>query len=265
VVVAKPDPWDPEQYARFRDERTRPFLDLLALVRPRPGMRVLDLGCGTGELTRLAHQRLEAAETLGIDRSPAMLARAALLAGGGLRFERGDIAQVSGRWDLVLSNAALQWLPDHEALLPRLCALVVPGGQIAVQLPDNGEHPSHREARATAAEEPFRSALGDPGTPRRVLAPERHAELLHAAGLADVDVQLRVYCHLLDGPEAVVEWVKGTVLNEWRERLPEGLWQPFLARYRERLLASLPTARPYLYTYRRVLFHAHRPPRSPRA
>ncbi|HEY7724180.1 MAG TPA: methyltransferase domain-containing protein [Anaeromyxobacteraceae bacterium] len=253
------DPWDPDQYALFRDERTRPFLDLLGLVRPRPGMRVLDLGCGAGELTRLAHERLGAAETLGIDRSEAMLARAAPLAGGGLRFERGDIAGASGRWDLVLSNAAIHWLPDHEALLPRLCALVGPGGQIAVQLPDNGEHPSHREARATAAEAPFREALGAAGAPRRVLAPERYAEILHGAGLAEVDVQLRIYCHLLDGPEAVVEWVKGTVLNEWRERLPEALWQPFLERYRERLTAALPASRPTLYTYRRVLFRAARP------
>src|SRR2546426_3565098 len=86
------DAWDPAQYERFHDERARPFLDLLALVRPRPGMRVVDLGCGTGELTARLHQELAARETLGIDRSEAMLARARPRAKDGLRFEAGDIA-----------------------------------------------------------------------------------------------------------------------------------------------------------------------------
>jgi trans-aconitate 2-methyltransferase len=222
-------------------------------------MRVLDLGCGTGELTRLAHERLRAAETLGIDRSASMLQRAAAAAGGGLRFEQGDLAQARGHWDLVLSNAAVHWLPDHEALLPRLCALVAQGGQLAVQLPDNHDHPSHRVARETGEEEPFRAALGGWRKERNVLAPERYAELLFQAGLGEIDVQLRIYPHVLPGPEEVVEWVKGTLLNDWKERLPAPLWEGYLQRYRERLLADLPAARPYLYTYRRILFHAVRP------
>jgi len=253
------DTWDPAQYVRFAEERRRPFLDLLALVPPRPGMRVLDLGCGTGELTRLAHERLGAAETLGIDRSEAMLARAEALAGGGLRFARMDLAEAAGSWDLVLSNAALQWLPDHERLLPRLCGLLAPGGCLAVQVPDNHDHPSHRIARETGEEPPFRGALGSWKKERTVLAPERYAEILYAAGLRDLTVRLEVYLHELPGPEAVVEWVKGTLLNDWKERLSEGLWVCYLSRYQERLSAALPGERPYLYTYRRVLMAGTRP------
>ena len=91
--------WNPAQYERFRDERARPFFDLLDLVQPRPEMRVVDLGCGTGELTRELHRRLAARETIGIDNSPAMLAKSAAFAGDGLRFEQGDIGAFASEGD----------------------------------------------------------------------------------------------------------------------------------------------------------------------
>jgi SAM-dependent methyltransferase len=111
--------WNPAQYERFRAERSQPFYDLLALVRPEPAMAVIDLGCGTGELTRVLHERLRAASTVGLDSSETMLAKSAAFAGDGLRFERGDIAAFAaeGRYDLIFSNAALQWVPEHVPLL----------------------------------------------------------------------------------------------------------------------------------------------------
>jgi trans-aconitate 2-methyltransferase len=252
------DAWDPAQYERFRDERAAPFHDLLAMVRPGPGPRVLDLGCGTGELTRLAHQRLGAAETLGLDASASMLekaqAQAGQVPGGKLRFERRDLREAGGSWDVVLSNAALQWLPDHASLVPALARLLAPGGQLAVQVPDNHDHPAHRIARETGEEAPFAAALGGWKKERTVLPPERYAELLYGAGLRRVEAQVRVYLHELPGPDQVIEWVKGTLLNDWKQRLSEGHWVCYLSRYRERILAELPDAHPYLYTFRRVLF-----------
>jgi trans-aconitate 2-methyltransferase len=109
------DPWSPGQYERFKAERERPFLDLLALVPRRPGMRAVDLGCGTGEPTRRLHETLGCRETVGVDASPAMLARAAGVAGGvaGLRFTQGAIESFDEPgWDLLLSNAAIHWV-DH--------------------------------------------------------------------------------------------------------------------------------------------------------
>jgi len=256
---AERDAWDPERYARFRDERRAPFLDLLSLVEPRSGMRVVDLGCGTGELTRLAHERLGARETLGVDASPAMLEKAAPLAGGGLSFARGDAgAFEDGGWDLVLSNAALHWVPDHERLLPRLAACLADGGQLAVQVPANEDHPSHAVAREVASEPPFRDALAGHVRRSPVLAPERYAELLFRLGFAARRVRVEVYGHPLASRDEVVEWVRGTLLADYEKRLDAGTWAAFLARYRERLRAALPDDRPFLYTYRRVFVWARR-------
>jgi trans-aconitate 2-methyltransferase len=247
--------WNPEQYGRFRDERARPFFDLLDLVQPRPGMRVVDLGCGTGELTRELHRRLAARETIGIDNSPAMLARSAAFAGDGLRFEQGDIGAFAseGGYDLVFSNAALHWIPDHEALLPRLAAALTETGQLAVQVPANDDHPSHTTAVEVAREAPFREALGGHVRESPVLAPEVYATLLHRLGFREQHVRLQVYAHELGSREAVVEWVRGSVLTDYERRLPAELWPRFLERYRERLLPQLDDTRPFFYPFKRVL------------
>ena len=255
------DAWDPAQYERFRDERARPFLDLLALVRPRPGMRVVDLGCGTGELTARLHHELAAGETLGIDRSEAMLARARPLAEGGLRFEAGDIAAFAARaaYDLVFSNAALHWVDDHTALFARLTAALRPGGQLAVQMPANFDHPSHVVAAQVAGEAPFCDALGGHArTGRAVLPPEEYALLLERLGYAEQHVRLQVYGHRLAARDEVVEWVKGSLLTDYQRRLPPELYARFVARYRERLLPALEETRPYFFTFKRVLLWAQR-------
>lgn len=264
--------WNPEQYARFRHERAQPFYDLLALVRPRAGMRVADLGCGPGELTKVLHETLRASETLGVDSSPEMLSKAAAFAGGGLRFEQSDIATfaagsaASGQpptpspqppsYDLVFSNAAIQWLPDHAELFRRLRARLAPGGQLAVQMPANFDHPSHTLAAAVAAEEPFRSALGGYQRTFPVLPPEDYAILLHELGFAEQSVRLQVYLHLLDSRDEVIEWVKGTLLTDYQARLSPETYDRFLARYREILLPQLTDARPCPYPFKRILMWA---------
>jgi trans-aconitate 2-methyltransferase len=252
--MAQPDPWKPEQYARFAAERRLPFDDLLALVEPQESPRVVDLGCGPGELTRELHRKLGARQTVGVDSSPAMLEKARPLAGQGLDFRAADMATFSdGPWDLVFSNAALHWVTDHEAFWPRLSALVAPGGQLAVQMPHNDHHPSHTVARRVAGEAPFRQALSGFERESPVLPPERYAELLHRLGFVRQRVRLEVYCHRLASRDEVVEWVRGTTLTDYQRRLPAELWPAFLDRYRAELAAALPDDRPFLYTYRRLL------------
>jgi trans-aconitate 2-methyltransferase len=254
--------WNPEQYERFRDERTQPFLDLMALVRPRPNMRVIDLGCGTGELTRLLHEHLQARETVGLDNSAAMLARSDEFAGDGLRFEMGDIDEYTiasaQPYDLIFSNAALQWVPGHREPIGRLTAALAEGGQLAVQVPANQDHPSHVFATELALEEPFREALGGYVRQSPVLRPDEYSVLLDRSGFREQHVRLQVYPHRLRSREDVVEWVKGTLLTDYRRRMPPGVFARFLERYRDRLLASLEEARPFFFPFKRILFWAAR-------
>ncbi|MBI2943484.1 MAG: methyltransferase domain-containing protein [Candidatus Wallbacteria bacterium] len=256
------DCWDPQQYERFKDERSQPFRDLAALVRRAPDMRVLDLGCGTGELTAWLHASLQATRTVGVDSSEAMISKASGLRMPGLSFEPGDITQWScppGSLDLIFSNAALQWVPGHLELVPKLCRALAPGGQLAVQVPVNFDHPSHTVAARIAAEAPFVEALG--GEPREsfLLAPEEYATLLHGCGFAEQHVRVQVYGHQLGSRAEVVEWVKGTLLNYYRARLPAGLFEPFLERYRAALLEVLPDQVPFFYPFKRLLFWGRLP------
>ena len=215
-------PWDPEQYGKFQSERFAPFDDLFALIRPRAGMRVIDLGCGTGELTARLAERLPASDVLGIDSSAEMLARAAPLTRQGLHVEQRAIGDVAGKWDLVFSHAALQWIEGHEKLIPALLALVAPGGQIAIQVPSNHNHPTHTLIEETASEQPFRDALAGWTRTSPVLTIDAYASLLHDHGATEITAFEKVYAHTLEGSDALAEWVSGTALVPYFERLPDG-------------------------------------------
>jgi len=246
--------WNPEQYGRFKAERELPFFDLLGMVqRETPLRRVVDLGCGTGELTSELHRQLGATETLGIDASAEMLARAP--ADSPVRFEKHDIRtfEPEGKFDLVWSNAALQWLDDHPNLFARLTKYVAPGGQLAVQMPANFDFPTHVIAGEVAGEEPFRAPLGGYRRDFPLLAPEAYAQLLHELGYTKQCVRLQVYAHLLPSREDVVEWVKGSLLTEYQGRLSAEVFARFLERYKERLLPELADTRPFFYPFKRLL------------
>lgn len=241
--------WNPDQYERFKSERRQPFDDLLLLIERRPSMHVADLGCGTGELTRELHEQLKAAETVGIDSSETMLLKSAAFGSEMLRFERGDIsALVAGHpFDLVFSNAALHWVPDHESLFHHLTSLLSPRGQLAVQMSANDDHPSHTLAAGLARE------LGFDPKPSHTLRVEHYAELLHHLGYGRQHVRMQVYGHLLPSAADVVEWVRGGLLTDYEQRMKPAVFADFLSRYRERVLATLPSTKPCFYTHKRIL------------
>lgn len=241
--------WNPAQYERFRTERQQPFVDLLALVEHRDGMHIVDLGCGSGELTRRLHDHLHAEETIGIDNSETMLLKSSAFGSEMLRFERGDIeAFVTDRpYDLVFSNAALQWVADHESLFGRLASFLAPHGQLAVQMPSNDDHPSHTIAGEVAAR------FGIAPRQANLLPVEKYAELLHRLGFQRQHVRLQVYGHTLHSSRDVVEWVKGTLLTDYQRRLSGEDFARFLDQYEKSLLAVIGEEHPYFYTYKRIL------------
>jgi len=256
------DGWDPAQYNRFAAQREQPFWDLVQLLAPVTAPEVVDLGCGDGRLTGRLHEALGAAGTLGVDSSPAMIADAQAHAGGALRFRLGDIGAfgVDGRqdadgpaggYDIVFANASLQWVPDHRAVLRRWAGLLRPGGQLAVQVPSNADHPGHRLAAELGAE-----LLNEPPpdpVAEHVLPPEEYALELESLGFKAQHVRLQVYLHRLASTAEVVEWVKGTSLTRFKESFGDEGWPAFVDLYRARLLATLGEHAPYVYAFKRIL------------
>lgn len=249
------DAWSPALYETFREERLRPFRDLAELVGPAPGMRILDLGCGTGEPTRELHRRLGAAETIGVDSSDAMLAKAAGFAGEGLRFEKGDLEGPlpAGPFDVVFSNAALHWARSpHGEVLARWAERLAPHGRLAFQIPANQDHPAHRIPGEIGAREPYASAAA-PDPRNRALPPEEYAAILHRLGFGELRVRLEVYVALVESREDVFEWLRGTTLTSFEQRLPAELWPRFLEDVRGAIRDRLPDERPFFYPFRRIL------------
>lgn len=234
--------WNPALYRRYEDERTRPAQELLARVPLSGATHVVDLGCGPGNSTELLANRFPTAKVVGTDNSEAMLASARERLPQA-RFELSDIATWAPQDqapDLIYANAALQWVPDHEQLIPRLFAALAPGGVLAIQMPDNREEPTHRLMRAVAAEAPWAEPIGNADRLRTLLLPLGGYYDLLAPDAARVDVWHTIYQHPMANAAAIVEWVRGTGLKPFVDRLPADLQASYLAEYERRVDQAYP-------------------------
>jgi trans-aconitate 2-methyltransferase len=252
--------WDPERYLTFADERGRPFVELLARVGADAPASVVDLGCGPGNLTTLLANRWPSADVVGVDSSEQMIARAREIDIPGVRFEVGD----ARTWrpavpvDVLISNATLQWVPDHLQLLPLLYRQVAPGGWLAVQVPGNFDEPSHVLRRELESESPSVQHLAGNERPGSH-APQVYLETLAGLG-AKVDAWETTYLHLLSGPDPVFSWVSATSARPALQTLPDGLRERFADEFKARLRRAYPE-RPggVVLPFRRVFFVAHKP------
>ncbi len=253
--------WNPTQYEKFREERAAPFFDLVALGQFRPGLRIVDLGCGTGELTARLQVLSPDAQILGLDSSTDMLARAAALSQPGLRFAQQAIEdyapEPAAPPDLLFSHAALQWVDDHPRLFRRLAGYLPLGGQLLVQMPSNHDHVSHAVVRQLVSEAPWRERLGGLVRHSPVLGIAQYAELLFSQGFAQPVVLEKIYGHTLPDAQAVLEWVRGTLLVPYLARLTAAEQSDFLRVLSQRYAEAMPQ-RPYYYAFRRILIAATR-------
>jgi len=250
-------PWNPDQYHKFQAQRAAPFYDLLSLVDVRPNLKVIDLGCGTGELTRQLADKLPNSKVTGLDSSAQMLEKAASLSTPNLVFEQGDQSQLTGEWDLIFSNAALQWSENHAELFPALYNQLTPGGQIAVQIPSNHNHISHQIYREAADEEPFKSTLKGFQRFAPVLSIDDYARIFFNCGAENIIVFEKIYPHVLDDSNAVVEWISGTALVPYFERLDEHK-DTFVQSIGAKMKVAMPD-NPVFYPFRRTLFSVRKP------
>ncbi|MDQ3124301.1 MAG: methyltransferase domain-containing protein [Pseudomonadota bacterium] len=237
-----PPAWDPRQYSRFEAERDRAALDLLLrLPSDLDPREIWDLGCGAGQHAAMLKRRHPGAVVHGLDSSADMLAKARS-PGADVDWLQGDIAAWSPEVpaDLILANASLHWLPDHPALLRRLADALAPGGVLAIQMPMAHETRHHVLMRAVAAEGPWAAPPAGVETIAPLLSPEVYYEVL-AGVCGEIDVWATTYLHALTGPDAVLEWMKGTALRPFLAALDDpAMRADFLSALGARLCEAFP-------------------------
>jgi trans-aconitate 2-methyltransferase len=251
--------WDPDAYMTFGNERTRPAIELLGRVPLRAPIRIIDLGCGPGNSTALLAARWPDANIDGLESSPEMLAKARASNVRATWIE-GDVESWSPAtlYDVVFSNAALHWIGDHHALLPRLMSHAADGGVLAFQVPRNFDAASHVLMREAANDGPWAAKLAN-ARQVNVLSPDAYFDILTPLARS-LDIWEATYLHVLEGEDPVLTWVSGTGLRPFLLPLDSEEQERFVAQYRARLREAYPrrTDGKTLFPFRRLFVVAQR-------
>lgn len=247
--------WNPAKYNQFKTERFAPFYDLQSLIEIKPGMEVIDLGCGTGELTSKLADYLPDANILGIDSSAEMLSDATAFRKQNLQFEQRTIEQqlnTNQKWDLVFSNAAIQWVEDHHQLLPRIIQTIKPEGQLAIQIPAQNSNALNQILIQLAQEQPYSNHLNEWSRISPVLGIDDYAQLLFENGSKEMTVYKKIYPLIVADTAELFEWISGTALIPYLERLQGEIKENFLAEFKTRIHLRFPKT-PVLYPFKRII------------
>lgn len=250
--------WNPEKYNEFKSLRYQPFFDLVSHIKDKPYMEVIDLGCGTGELTQLLAKQLTHPSLSGIDSSPEMLAEAHKYNDEHIHFDLKSIEETLAtgkKWDLVFSNAALQWVENHETLLPRIIASLHPEGQIAIQVPTQNENMLNQILLALGDEEPYAAALKHWKRLSPVLSLDDYTRILFKNGGKKITVYQKVYPLIADNHDNLYSFIAGSALVPYFERLEGDIKERFIGEYKNRIKERFVDI-PALYAFKRILLHA---------
>lgn len=250
-------PWNPDLYNTFKDIRYQPFYDLLGFIQSNHPDKIVDLGCGTGEQTSIIAERFPNAAVLGVDSSPEMLQQSAAVERQNLSFRQQTIEELAAsdeKWDIIFSNAALQWSDNHELLFPSLLSLLQPGGQFLVQMPMQKDNTLNRILLELAEEEPFRDYLKGWTSQSPVQSIDAYTQWLFDAGLVNLRVEQRVYPIIATDHDTLYQFIAGSALIPYMERLATEERSLFIEAYKRRIAAAFPKL-PAIYAFKRLLLY----------
>ena len=249
--------WNPDQYLTFTDHRLRPALDLIGRMPRIDAATIWDLGCGAGNVTRYLANRWPGARIIGMDSSEEMLERARSIQG--IEWVRGEIESwdPGGRADIVFANAALHWVGGHDELFPRILSMIDPGGVLAVQMPRNFGEPSHSLLQELASSDEFSEDLGHLVSQPPVGEPSWYHELIDPLA-SDIDMWETIYQQVLDGPDPVANWTKGTAARPYLDALSPERAGTFFTEYAAALAVAYPSgpSGTTLFPFRRMFMVA---------
>jgi len=250
-------PWNPEVYNQFKEVRYLPFFDLMELISADGLKKAIDIGCGTGEQTHILSEQFPEAEFLGIDSSHEMLAKSEAFKNERLSFEQKTVEELydsSDKWDLIFSNAALQWSDDHEHLFPKLLSLLSENGQFAVQMPLQAENMLNQILFQLASEEPYKTDLQHWNRVSPVLCLDEYSRMMFEYGLKDLQISIRVYPIIADNTEKLFQFISGSALIPYLERLDRNTKQHFVEEYKKRIEKKFKQF-PSIYAFKRILLY----------
>ncbi len=253
-------PWNPDIYNQFKNIRFKPFYDLAELITDEKEMKAVDLGCGTGEQTAILTEKFPNALFTGIDSSPEMLEKSKALENERLHFRLAtteEILSADENWDLIFSNAALQWSDNHYDLFPKLISKLKSGGQLAVQMPYQPGNTLNKILFEMAEEEPFKTQLKNWNRPSAVLTIDEYAQILFDNGIGDLNLFQKVYPIIADDHETLFNFISGSALIPYLEKLDEEQQKNFTTEFKKRIEENFPKL-PAIYAFKRILMYGRK-------
>lgn len=255
-------PWDPQKYNQFKNIRHQPFFDLMNMIDENGLAHGVDIGCGTGEQTNILAERFEHTQFLGIDASPEMLEKSIEWKKERLKFKVRTIEDFVNEtapesWDLIFSNAALQWSDNHHELFPRLIRLLSPRGQFAVQMPVQNENLLNRILHEMVQEKPFVDLLKGWKRGSPLLSIDEYAQIMFEGGLSNIQVVQKVYPIIADNAGVLFDFIAGSALIPYMERLSDEEQQLFTKEYQSRIQKAFKKF-PAIYAFKRLLLYGRK-------
>lgn len=252
-------PWNPETYNQFKNIRYQPFFDLMELISSDGLLNGIDIGCGTGEQTKILSEKFDQADFLGIDPSPEMLSKSRESETRRLHFKNSTVEDfispdTKRNWDLIFSNAALQWSDNHEILFTQLISLLSDKGQLAVQMPVQKENLLNNILLELVQEKPFTDFLHGWKRESPLLSIDQYAQIMFENGLYNIQVNQKVYPIIADSPENLFDFISGSSLIPYLERLSQSEQDLFVTTFKTRIRGAFKRF-PAIYAFKRLLLY----------